>query len=118
MKEKKSGNSVNSFSYPNDKEEILKELRVIAAREGKSQSELIMSIVEGYVKAHSTGNNTFKLDNWSENPQFKAVPTVLSDPQTWYKYLQECKPEERLDILKQVNLIRTNAISIGNFGKK
>jgi hypothetical protein len=98
LKGKRSGNSVNSFSYPQDKEPILKELRVIAAREGKSTSEIIVNVLEEYVKAHSSGNNTFKLDSWQENPGFQAVPTISSPSETWFNYLSDCDKEELTDI--------------------
>jgi hypothetical protein len=114
MKIKVGKNLVASFSYKEDKESILHELNVIAAREGKHKSEIIIALIEEYVKAHSSGNDSFKLDNWQEDPDFKAVPTILSDPQIWYKYLQDCTPEDRTRILKQANIIRTNAINIGN----
>ena len=68
-------NNVSSFSYKEDKEAIVNELDIIAAREGKRKSEIIVSLIEEYVKAHSAGNDSFKLDNWSEDPEFKAVPT-------------------------------------------
>ena len=113
MREKKAGNSVNSFSYPNDKEVILKELRIIAAREGKSQSEIIMGILEEYVKAHTSGNNTFKLDTWQEDPTFQAIPTLLADNKTWFPYLKDCTISERAKILKQANTIRSLAASSG-----
>jgi hypothetical protein len=111
-------NNVSSFSYKENKEAIVNELDIIAAREGKCKSEIIVSLIEDYVKAHSSGNNTFKLDNWSEDPNFVAVPTILADPQKWFRYLSDCSPEERTKILKQATIIRTNAINIGNLRKK
>ena len=98
MKPKKGSNIVGSFSYPSDKEEIIRELRVIAAREGKSQSNLICDIIEEYVKNHSEGNNTFKLDNWTEDPEFKAIPTLLSPTEKWSKYVDECSDDELTQI--------------------
>lgn len=118
MKIKVGKNLVASFSYKEDKEGMLHELNVIAAREGKKRSEIIVQVLEEYVKAHSSGNDSFKLDNWQEDPEFQAVPTILSDPQKWFKYLSDCTPEERTKILKAANTIRTNAINIGNLRKK
>lgn len=111
-------NFVTSFSYPKGKEDILTEFKVISIREGKSQSEVLVHLIEEYVKAHGSGNDSFKLDNWQEDPGFQAVPTIFSDPQKWYRYLQDCTPEERSKILKQANIIRNNAINIGNLRKK
>lgn len=109
---------VASFSYKPDKEAYLTELNVIAAREGKHKSEIIMTLIEEFVKAHASGNDTFKLDNWQDDPTFQAVPTILADPQDWFKYLTDCKSDERGRILKQANIIRTNAINIGNLKRK
>ena len=117
MKERKKF-VVTSFSYPQEKDPIVHELSVIAARERKSSSEIIVDLVEAFVKAHSSGNDSFKLDNWQEDPEFQAAPTIFSDPQKWFKYLSDCTPEERTKILKQANIIRNNAISIGNLRKK
>jgi hypothetical protein len=115
MKDKKSGNAIGSFSYPNDKEPVIDELRVIAAREGKSQSQLIFSLVEGYVKAHAEGNPSFKLDKWAEDPGFKAMPTLLGKDTSWFEYEKECSEEELTKIaiaantrLREIRFIRAN----------
>lgn len=117
MKGKVGKNEIMTISYKEDKDNIVAELEVIAARERKSRSKLIMELIEQYVQAHSSGNDSFKLDNWQEDPEFQAVPTIFSDPQKWFRYLSDCTPEERTKILKQANIIRTNAINIGNLRK-
>ena len=94
MRPKRFDVAVNSFSYPVNKSNIIQEFRIIAAREGKSLSELLVEILEEYVKNHSQGNNTFKLDIWQEDPNFKALPTLLSDAEKWNKYIDECNDEE------------------------
>lgn len=78
--------------------EILKELDVIAVREDKTRSELVCDIIKDYVTAHSEGNNTFKLDNWQEDPEFKALPTLMSSKEKWSKYILECPDSECTDI--------------------
>lgn len=105
MKLKKGSNIVGSFSYPSEKEEVIRELRVIAAREGKSQSNLICDIIEEYVKNHAEGNTTFKLDNWTEDPEFKAIPTLLSSEDKWSKYIEECNDKECTSIALMTNHI-------------
>lgn len=94
---------------------VLEEIRW---RERQSMSSIIRKAVQEYIKAHGAGNDTFRLDNWSQDPTFQAVPTIFSDPVNWFKYLSDCKPEERSRILKAANIIRTNAIRIGNLIKK
>ena len=91
-------NEIMTISYKEDKDNVIAELEVIAARERKSRSQLVMELIESYVKAHSTCNSTFKLDMWNENPGFKAVPTIMASQETWFNYLNECSDKERLDI--------------------
>lgn len=106
-------NIVASFSYKEDKEQIIAELNIIAAREKKHRSELIVELIEEYVKAHSSGNDSFKLDNWQQDPEFKAVPTILAPTQKWYSYLNDCDKEDLTkiaisakNILKQIEYYR------------
>jgi hypothetical protein len=105
MREKKFVNVVNSFSYSSDKEAIMREFTVIAAREGKKKSELITEIIEEYVKNHSEGNNTFKLDNWQQDPEFKATPALLSDREKWNNYIDECSDNDCTEIAIMANHI-------------
>ena len=111
----KKGNSIDSYCYPNDKEQFIEEFKVIATREGKSKSELLVSIMEDYVKAHGEGNATFKLDTWTEDPGFKAMPTLLGKDSSWFEYEKECTEEELTKIaiaanarLKEIRFIRAN----------
>ena len=96
----------------------LEALNDIRWRERKAMSEIIRLAIDEYIKAHGSGNSTFRLDNWQQDPTFTAVPTILCDPQKWFRYLSDCKPEERTKILKQANIIKSNAINIGNLRKK
>lgn len=99
-------NIIHSFSYSCDKSAVIQELRIIAAREGKSQSELITCILEEYVKNHAEGNSTFKLDTWQDNQEFKAIPTLLTTKEKWVAYLKECNDKELTDISIQTGFIR------------
>jgi hypothetical protein len=98
--------------------EELAALEQIRWREHKGISDIIRLAVSEYVKAHAEGNECFRLDNWAADPDFKAIPTILSEPIKWFSYLSDCTPEERTKILKQANIIRNNAINIGNLRKK
>ena len=70
----------------------------IARRDGKAVSSLIQDFMEQYIKAHGEGNATFKLDTWTNNPSFKAVPTILSQSEKWFSYLKDCSKDELTDI--------------------
>ena len=81
-------------------------MKVIAAREGKSSSELIMQVIEAYVKAHSEGNDTFKLDTWVNDSTFRAVPTILEkNNQKWIEYVNSCNADEKRDLTISCNFV-------------
>jgi len=91
----------------NLEDEEKKALKDIALREsGGDISPVARKAILEYIEHHKEGNNTFKLDTWNEDPEFKAVPTISSKPETWYKYLNECTDKERLNI--QVLSFRIN----------
>ncbi len=87
-------NIIKSFSFKEDKEGIMNELEVIAARERKKTSELIVEVLEQYVKAHSSGNSTFTLDNWKD-PEFQAVPAFLSDKEKWISHYKNSNEKDK-----------------------
>ena len=71
-------------------ENQIKALDEVHWRERKSVSEIVREAIDEWLKNHAEGNTTFSLDNWQENPEFKAVPTLLSTPEKWSKYIDEC----------------------------
>ena len=103
MRRKQGGISVTSISYRDTQQPVLDELDVIAAREKKSKSELIMDLIAEYVKNHSAGNPEFKLDNWQYNPGFEAVPAFFSDPLKWRKHYTDSNKDSRTKIKVQLN---------------
>ena len=103
-------NIIKSFSYKSDKEAVMQELEVIAARERKKTSELIVQILEEYVKAHAEGNPAFSLDKWQENPDFQAVPTIHASLDKWGKYYDDCNPQEKI----KLNVELTKILKIFN----
>ena len=54
----------------------------------------------------SEGNDTFKLDIWTKDSEFKAVPTILErDKEKWYSYVQSCNEDERRDLTIACNSV-------------
>jgi hypothetical protein len=102
----KGHNIVSSFSYPAEFEEVMRELHVIAAREGKEKSQLIREVLLEYVNKHKEGNDTYKLDNFQEDPEFFAVPTILAQKEKWQRYIAECNNEELTKLGVQSGYIR------------
>ena len=102
----KGRNIVSSFSYPEEFEPVLRELHILAAREGKEKSELLREIILEYVQAHSKGNSTFTLDTWQEDPEFQALPTLMASEETWKKHIDRCNNKELTKIGIQSGMIR------------
>lgn len=67
-----------------ERKEIFQQFVEIARREGKKISQLILELVEDYVKKHGSGNPAFPLDKWVEKPEVLAFPTLGEPPQIMY----------------------------------
>jgi len=91
MIKKQRDKSNYSFYMSISKVEKLEELKW---RERKSISELVEEAITEYLINHAEGNRTFSLDKWQENPEFKAIPALLSPMDRWDKYIQECNDDE------------------------
>lgn len=70
-----------TFSVPDEKLPLLDEIKKIAKREGRPVSDLIVSLIEDYVKKHGGGNPNFRLDDFAEEEVVKAWPTLGHDPE-------------------------------------
>ncbi|HEX7178880.1 MAG TPA: hypothetical protein VF220_04080 [Nitrososphaeraceae archaeon] len=44
--------------------------------------------IHDYIASHDEGNDTFTLETWQDDPQFKAIPTLFSDDDKWINYIQ------------------------------
>lgn len=98
-------NIISSFSFTEDKKPIIEEFKKIAQREGRSKSELAMDLIEQYVKNHSAGNSTFKIDDF-QDPNFKAMPATMSSQEKWSKFIREhTNKEERMELDKIIKYI-------------
>ena len=73
---------------------IMDALEEIHWRERKSISELVRVAVEEYAERHKEGNSSFKIDIWTENPDFQVVPMIYSNREKWQQYIKECNNEE------------------------
>ncbi len=98
----KRGFNVSLYVDP-EQMEALEEIRW---RERQSMSSIIRRAVHEYIKAHGSGNDTFTLDNWKEDPEFQAVPTLFSDNERWIKYVDQCDKKDKLKILKITSFIK------------
>ena len=103
MKSGKRGTNISVYA-DSEQMELVEEIRW---REHLSKSELVRKALSEYLKAHANGNSTFKLDNWTDNPNFRAVPTIMADSEVWYNYLSYCNPDELRDLRNRFALYKS-----------
>ena len=84
----------------------------IGWREHKSKTKMYRRAIQEYIRSHQEGNDTHTLDNWNDNPDFKAVPTILSRSEIWYEYLKQCSPQERLEIQTKAVKIKNQCLNL------
>ena len=85
---------------------VMEALEEIHWRERKSISELVRLAVEEYAERHKEGNSSFKIDIWTQNPDFIAVPTMLASREKWQHYIAECNNKELTQLGVQSGYIR------------
>jgi hypothetical protein len=103
----KRGHNLSLYVDP-EQMEVLEEIRW---RERQSMSSIVRRALHEYIKAHGSGNDTFKLDNWREDPEFQAVPTLFSSQERWTAYIDQCDKKERLKVLKHAAFVKRYADS-------
>jgi hypothetical protein len=102
MPSKKRG---NNYSLYLDEEQI-NVLNEIRWRERKSVSAIIRKAIEEYINNHAEGNDSFTLEKWQEDPNFKVVPSLLGDKSKWEGYIESCNDDECTQIGTMVTHIR------------
>lgn len=75
-----------SVYLDSDQVEILHDLR---KRDDSSISAVIRNAVEVYIEQEANKSDCYKLDNWQEDPNYRAMPSLLADRSKWDKYIQE-----------------------------
>ena len=91
------------------------ELDQIRWRERKSKNDVMRRAIQEFIQNHKSGNNTFRLDDWNNNPDFQAVPTFFSDIDTWVEYYKESNEQDRtsmriraMDLQKKFRMVDIN----------
>lgn len=105
IKERKGTNF--SLYLEGDQMERLEDLKW---RERKSISELVRDAINEYLSSHMEGNKTFSLEKWQEDPNFKALPTLLSPLEIWSIYIDQCNDDE----LTRIAIANTNVKKLVN----
>lgn len=104
MKSSNSRRKTNFSLYL--EEDQIKRLDEIHWRERKSVSELVRDAINEYISNHFEGNKTFSLEKWQENPEFKAMPTLNSNNDTWSKYINSCSSPEITQLAIKNTMVR------------
>ena len=105
---------MTSFSYKEEKESMVEEFDRIARREGKGKSELLVQLIEEYVKVHSSGNPSFTIDQFQDS-SFQAVPAYFADRKKIKEHYKNSNQKDRtklrekaMDDLKIFRMVDTN----------
>jgi hypothetical protein len=117
MGRKGEGSMIKSISYPKslglpangDKESIIAKLEQVAAREGKSLSELTVELWLNYLKVHGSGNPLHPLTNWFGNSQFSATPAFLANQENWLSFIRKQDNKSLDEIIGQSRFIMAYA---------
>ena len=90
------------------------QLSEIALREtGGDLSKIGRMAIQEYIHAHKEGNSTFKLDNWQDNEEFKAIPSIYGKTESWGSYSADCSVAERQRLLKRINELKSIVVMSG-----
>ncbi len=60
----------------------------ICKRNNRTVTEDLEAFIADTVKNHETGNDQFKIDQWVDNYDMKAVPAFNSKNETWKNYVE------------------------------
>jgi len=97
---------VKSFSYPISKDPIIEKVEKIARREGTYFSDIVIELLQDYVKKHSKSQNPQTEITLFETGLENAIPNMYRDQTTWQKFYNLIKKREEFKELdKQLNMI-------------
>lgn len=85
-------------------ESLHHELKILAAREGRSIKDILNELSIDYVKTHKDGNPVFTLDQFQEK-DFKACPALFRPRQAWENYYKKLTKIEYKELDQQLNLL-------------
>lgn len=87
-------------------EEIIEQLKIIAARERRPLKAIHKEILLTYVKEHKEGNPAFTLDQF-QDPLMKAVPAVFRNLMDWQEYIDNLTEKGYRDLEPQIQAIKS-----------
>ena len=79
---------LRTYRFNNVTKEELEEYVKILRRNNRTAGEDIESYIKDTVKNHTTGNSQFKIDQWADNKDMRAVPAFNSTNEEWLRYVK------------------------------
>jgi hypothetical protein len=86
-------------------ERLVSAMDEIRWRERKSFNEMLNKAVNEYIEHHKEGNETFTLDVWQDDPDFKAIPTLYATDEKWINHIKECNNVDLTNIGQRTSYI-------------
>ena len=111
---------LRTYRFNNVTKEELEEYVKILRRNNRTAGEDIESYIKDTVKNHTTGNDQYKLDQWNDNIDMRAVPAFNSTDETWDNYVVKGNYENFLAVKKQHeklgNILSKTKFTMGKIG--
>ena len=86
-------------------DKIHNEYMAILKRNGRKLKEDLTAYELDTIKNHTTGNDQFKIDQWVDNYDMKAVPAFNSMKKTWQNYAKNTNYTNFKELEKQTEVI-------------
>jgi len=103
----KDGRAITkSFSYPKSKDEMIEEVEKIARKEGEYFADVVVMLLEEWVKKHSKSQNPQTEITLFETGMEMAIPNMYEVKSKWKKFYTLVKNRADFKELdKQLNMI-------------
>lgn len=103
----KEGRAITkSFSYPKSQDNMIEEVERIARKEGDYFSDVVVSLLQEYVKKHSKSQNPQTEITLFETGMEMAIPNMYENETKWKKFYTLIKKKSDFKELdKKLNMI-------------
>lgn len=78
------------------------DIKILAAREGRSVKDILTELVEDYLKQHMEGNPQHLLTSYTENEDFIGFPNITLSAHNKRKYLKKMPEDMKIELLYNV----------------
>jgi len=78
------------------------DIKILAAREGRSVKDILTELVEDYLKKHMNGNPQHLLTSYTQNEDFIGFPNITLSPEHKRSYLKKMPEDMKIELLYNV----------------